>query len=311
LGERVNIAVEHISKEKLITSKILKLCKIPKSTYYDSLKEKVKKSPPGRKAPGFSSNYDGDIIKDSKIVEIIKEYRSRPEFQNSVGCKALHEYIERDHRLTVNHKKIYRLCRQHKLLLPNKIKKIKINKKLSKNRVINAPNKLWQFDIKTGYIHGENKYFYLLAIIDVFTRQIINYHIGYNCKAKDLKNTFQEAIRKHNPKLEDLAIRSDNGPQMTSYMFYNYVNEVGLEHEFIPKKTPNKNAFIESFFSIFEIQFLQVWYFNSMSDVFEKVVDYIDFYNNKRLHGSVYYKTPSEFRSLHDSGEYADYTVAA
>ena len=79
--------------------------------------------------------------------------------------------------------------------------------------VYDRPNKLWQFDIKTGYIHGENKYFYLLAIIDVFNREIVNYHIGYSCKAKDLLMTFQEAINEHNPNLEELAIRSDNAPR--------------------------------------------------------------------------------------------------
>jgi hypothetical protein len=53
---------------------------------------------------------------------------------------------------------------------------------------------LWQFDIKTGYVHGENKHFYFLAIIDVFNKEIKNYHLGYNCKAKDLKFAVEQAI---------------------------------------------------------------------------------------------------------------------
>lgn len=234
-----------------------------------------------------------------------------PEFQNAGGCKILPHYIRRDHHLIVNHKKIYRLCSRENLLLPKNIKKIKINKKISKNRKINRPNQLWQFDIKTGYIHGENKYFYFLAIIDVFTREIINYHLGYNCKAKDLLITVQEAIQRHKPNLHELVIRSDNGPQMTSHLFFNYINEVGLEHEFIPIKNPNKNAFIEAMFSIFEIQFLQVWYFRNMEDVFEKVVKYVDFYNSKRLHGSIGKRTPLEFKELYYQGANENYQVSA
>lgn len=98
---------------------------------------------------------------------------------------------------------------------------------------------------------------------------------------------------------------------MTSNMFYKYINDIGLEHEFIPVKCPNKNAFIESFFSIFEIQFLQVWYLNSMSEVFEKTVNFIDFYNKERLHGSLKYKTPIQFKEMYKDGLKTDYEVSA
>jgi putative transposase len=123
---------------------------------------------------------------------------------------------------------------ENSLLLPRNKKKFNINRKISQNRRINAPNKLWQFDIKTGYIHGENKHFYFLAIIDVFNKEIKGYHLGYQCKAVDLKVTIEEAIRDHGPNLNELVIRSDNGPQMTSNQLYQYLDEIGLEHEFIP-----------------------------------------------------------------------------
>lgn len=90
---------------------------------------------------------------------------------------------------------------------------------------------------------------------------------------------------------------------MTSFMFYNYVDELGLEHKFIPVKCPNKNAFIESFFSIVEIQLLQVCFFKSMSDVFEKLVNFINFYNNERLQGSTDYNSAIEFKKKSISKE--------
>ena len=98
---------------------------------------------------------------------------------------------------------------------------------------------------------------------------------------------------------------------MTSSVFFNYINDLGLEHEFIPIRSPNKNAFIEAMFSIFETQFLQVWYFNNMAEVFKKVVDYIDFYNTRRLHGSLGKKTPYEFKELYRQGAYENYQVSA
>jgi len=203
--------------------------------------------------------------------------------------------LRRDYNFYINHKKIYRLCLENNILLPKNKKKLKYNKKISENRKITAPNMLWQFDIKSGYIHGENKHFYLLGIIDIFNKKLINYHIGYSCKASDLKFTFLEAIKLLKPNLEQLVIRSDNGPQMTSNQFNDYVTSIGLDHEFIPVRTPNKNAFIESFFSIYEIQFLQVRYFRNLKDVYIETEEFINFYNNERLHGSLGYIPPSEF----------------
>ena len=224
MGERLDIANQYIELG-YCKSAVLNFCNISSSTYFDSLKLKsASYDKPGRRAPGFSIAKNGSIVLDSVIRDIITDYRAQPYFQNAGGSKVLHEYIERDYGLTINHKKIYRICRENKLLLPKNIKKIKINRKLSENRIINKPNQLWQFDIKTGYIHGENKYFYFLGIIDVFSREIVNYHIGYSCKAQDLLITVNEAIELRKPNLEELVIRSDNGPQMTSYLFYKYIN---------------------------------------------------------------------------------------
>jgi hypothetical protein len=122
--------------------------------------------------------------------------------------------MRRDYNFFINHKKIYCLCKENNLLLTKNTKKLKYNRKISKNK-------------------------------------------------------------------KDHSSKSD----------------VGLEHEFIPVQTTNKNAFIEAFFSIFETQFLQVWYFNSMSGVFEKISKFIEFYNNRRLHGSLKYNSTIEFKT--------------
>lgn len=247
-------------------------------------------------------NRDKSIILDTTIICLLKSYREDINYHNAGGVKVLMHLLRRDYGFYINHKKIYRLCRENNILLPKNKKKLRINRKISENRKITKPNQLWQFDIKQDYIHGENKYFYFLAIKDVFNKQIVGTHIGYHCKAKDLKFTIDQAIKKHTPKIEELTIRSDNGPQMTSHELNNYVIQIGLEHEFIPPRTPNKNAFIESFFSIYETQFLQVRYFRNLKNVYEQTEEFVSFYNNTRLHGSLDYKTPKEFNELFDKG---------
>jgi putative transposase len=116
--------------------------------------------------------------------------------------------------MTVNHKKIYRLCKENNLLLKRK-KKIKKFKKLAENHQITGPNQLWQFDIKYGYIQGEDRPFYFLAFVDIFTKRVLSYHIGKACTASDMKLTLKMALNSvTEEEQKNLTIRSDNGPQL-------------------------------------------------------------------------------------------------
>lgn len=266
---------------------------------------------PGRPIPGFSLAQDGTKTPDDIIVAKLKEYRNDINFQNGIGCRALHEYLELDHKITVNHKKIYRLCKENNLLLKRK-KKIKKVKRLANNIEITGPNQLWQFDIKYGYIHGENRPFYFLAFIDVFTKKVVSYHLGKSCSNEDLKLTLKAALKLLTREERDvLIIRSDNGPQMSSNNFKSYINSLDLTHEYTPIRCPNKNAYIESFFSIFDTEFLQVRYFLSMREVHRQVGEWVIWYNNKRLHSSLNYNSPEAFLSKWKNGDFHDCKMCA
>lgn len=282
------------------TKRVLYYCDIPPSTWYKRKAAKGtdrRKENKGRPVPGYSINPDGVLIPDSTIITILKHLRSQPELSNGGGYRKLVCYLKRDYNIHVNHKKLYRLCSENNILLPRKKKKKRRGKKISKNRVITGPNQLWQFDVKYGYLHGENRFFYLMAFVDVFNKEVVDFHVGLHCRASDIKVTLDLALEKSGADVSNLVIRSDNGSQMTSYMFRKYIAEINLEHEFIPCRTPNKNAFIESFFSIIEVEFFQAHYFNSFAEAYERTIWFIDFYNTYRLHGSLQNRSPEEFKN--------------
>ena len=254
--------------------------------------------------PGYTVNPDGTYVMDSSVVAALRAYRERPEFMNGGGYHKLKYYLQRDYNFFINHKKLYRLCKKNKLLLPRNKKKRKKNKKVCANRVVYKPNQLWEFDIKYGYIHGENRHFYILAFIDVFNRKLVNYHVGLCCKATDLKFTFKEALRKENLSMDsDLIIRSDNGPQMTSIMFEKFVADNSIDHEFIPPGDCNKNAHVESFNGILDTEFFQVRYFDKFEEAYEQTIEFMRFYNEERLHGSLKMLPPIEFTQKFESDE--------
>ncbi|WP_347707984.1 integrase core domain-containing protein [Clostridium sporogenes] len=151
-------------------------------------------------------------------------------------------------------------------------------------------------------MEGEDKFFYMLNIIDIFDRNIVDYHIGFHCEAKDATALLRKSLIRRDLFAEGATkpvIRTDNGPQFISYKFKECCEEFKLHYERIPVKTPNKNAHVESFHRILEDECFKNNEFQSYTEAYEIVNDFINFYNNRRLHSSLRYMTPNEFYHLY------------
>jgi putative transposase len=312
LAQRLEVASVFIGQGHSV-QKVIKIASIANSTWhsqYHRVKEDKRKDNPGRPVPGYTVNPDGSIIVDNLIVTALLDYRSRKEFANGGGYHKLSEYLRRDYNYVVNPKKIYRLCSENDLLLPKRKKRKKPKSKICINRVITRPHQMWELDLKYGYVHGENRFFFILAIIDVYMKLIVNYYIGLRCTGRDLVFTLEDAIKKFEIlDKTQLVIRSDNGSQMTSNAFISHIGsykEDQLLHELIPPATPNKNAHIEAFNSIIEIEFLQPRYFITYGQAYQETVEFMEFYNTSRIHGSLKLKPPMEVYEQYMMGQDID-----
>lgn len=276
------------------------MLEVERSTYYAHV-NKLKQEPntihrSGRPAPGYSYTKDRKRISDEQICEWIMELLA-DEYTAVYGYRKLTKMLKRQHQLVINKKKVYRLCKKMNVLRPQRKLKIKHPKRLANNRIITGSNQLWETDIKYGWITGEQRFFFLMSIIDVFDRAIITYHHGLSCEAKDLVQITQEALMKR--QIFDIenkpVIRSDNGPQFISHKFTEACERFGIIHERIPPKTPNKNAHIESFHAILEDECYRRYEFESYQQSFEVVSGFIHNYNHNRIHGSIYDMSPYEY----------------
>jgi putative transposase len=157
---------------------------------------------------------------------------------------------------------------------------------LARNRIITGSNQLWEADIKYGYIEGEQRFFFILSIIDVYDRNVVDYHIGLSCTAEDTLYTLQRALfrRQLFEILEKPVIRTDNGSQFISHTFEKGCENFKMEHERIPPKTPNMNAHIEAFHRILEDDCLARSQFASYEEAYRTVTEFMRFYNERRLH---------------------------
>jgi putative transposase len=259
----------------------------------------------GRPIPGFSMNTKGKKVKDALIKEYLMELIDG---ETAVyGYRKLGKALRKKYNLIINKKKVYRLCKELDILMPQREKKPKYPRKLARNRSVNGPNQLWQLDIKYGYVLSSRRYFFLASAIDVYDRTIVGHYRGTVCEAKHITKMLQKAIMKRNihiPDSEDqisdnttkLIIRTDNGPQFCSNHFQDFCKEqIVIEHERIPPKSPNMNAYIESFHSVLERECYQRNEFINFEHAYKKVDDYIQFYNEERYHGSLMDHSPKEY----------------
>ncbi|MGN7472463.1 IS3 family transposase [Brevibacillus sp. SAFN-007a] len=277
---------------------VLNIVGILEATYYARRKNqgKPKVYNGGRPIPGYSMKKDGQPVADEQIKEWIHEYLADEEA--AYGYRKITVCLRRDYGLKINKKKVYRLMKEENLLHPQREKQRKYPRKLANNREITASNQLWEMDVKYGYIAGEKRFFFLLSLIDVYDRAIVDYHIGLSCEGKHASQILQRALwrRQQFENQERPVIRTDNGPQFISHIFESSCANFQVEHERIPPKTPNKNAHIEAFHSILEKECLERHEFESYQQAYETVTNYLLFYNQRRIHGSLYDLSPVEFR---------------
>ena len=276
---------------------MLKILHISRSTYYYRKFYRVEKKQVsgGRPAPGYSYNKNGKKISDEQIKEMILEELEGDAY--NYGYRKITAVLRNQYNLIINEKKVYRLCKVLDVLRPQRKIKSKHPRKLARNHTIARSNQLWEIDIKYGYIVGEDRFFFVCSIIDVYDRNAIDYHMGLSCLAEDVVRTVKRAIFKRQL-FDDKnmpIIRTDNGPQFISHTFEEFCEEQKIVHERIPPKTPNMNAHIESFHRILEDDCLSQWEFKNYQEAYQAVYQFMEFYNNRRIHSSLKYLTPKAF----------------
>ncbi len=149
-------------------------------------------------------------------------------------------------------------------------------------------------DIKYVYIQGEKRNVYLLNIIDICSRVIIGHLLSPTMKTLRVVGLLSYVFRAFNidPARIEVLIRTDNGCQFVAIAVREYLESVGAKHEFTHVATPEENAYVESFHSIIERELFQRFEFKSLSHAKQKVDEYMEWYNMRRLHASLGYKTP-------------------
>ncbi len=149
-------------------------------------------------------------------------------------------------------------------------------------------NQVWEIDIT--YVPMKKGFMYLFAIIDVHTRYIVGWSLSNTMTAAWCIETIQEAINVHgNPEI----INSDQGSQFTGGAYVKFIQQNEIKISMDSKGRAIDNIYIERFWRSVKYEHIYLFSYETGTQLWKGLNWYFVFYNEKRIHESLEYKTPN------------------
>ena len=152
------------------------------------------------------------------------------------------------------------------------------------------PHEHWHIDI--SYINVCGTFYYLCSILDGFSRYIVHWEIRKSMTEADVEIILQCA-RERFPDAKPRII-SDNGPQFISKDFKEFIRISGMTHVRTSPYYPQSNGKLERYHKTIKGACIRVQTPLSLEDARRIVADFVDHYNNQRLHSAIGYITPKD-----------------
>lgn len=155
-----------------------------------------------------------------------------------------------------------------------------------------APNRLWSGDIT--YIATDEGWLYLAAVIDLFSRQVVGWSMQAHMQTSLVKDALTMAWFRRRPDA-GLIFHSDRGSQYCSHEFQDALRIWEIRSSMSRKGNCWDNAPTESFWSRLKTASLYGRKFATRREAMDAVLDWMAFYNHRRLHSTLGYLSPMQY----------------
>jgi putative transposase len=160
---------------------------------------------------------------------------------------------------------------------------------LLKGLQIVRPDQIWGTDIT--YIRAEGMWFYLVAIIDWFSRYVLSWRLAETMEVASCIETLEDALTISIPDIHN----SDQGSQFTAEEYIAVIKR----HPTIQISMDGRgrcfdNIFTERLWRTVKYEEVYVKEYKSGKDARASLGEYFVTYNTRRLHSAINYKTPAE-----------------
>ena len=144
------------------------------------------------------------------------------------------------------------------------------------------------------YVRVNNRWAYVCAITDLFNREVIGYACDYYRDATLVKKAFQTITY---PLDAIEYFHTDRGSEFNNQSINELLETHGIKRSLSRAGNPYDNAVAENIFKSFKTEFLKRETFQNLRDLNEKLITYIQWWNEKRRHTNLGNMTPLEYRA--------------
>ena len=237
--------------------------------------------------------YKSVINKESEVANLINEVYLASDCR--YGYRKITAEL-RSHATIINHKKVLKIMQDMRIKGLYPMKKYHLSKKtehkiypyLLADLIINRVNHVWATDLT--YIWCEGKFYYFMAIIDLYSRYIINYQLSPSMDAEFCVYTLQTALQNQKPEI----FNSDQGAQFTSKEFVNLLTDMQIKISMDHKGRCFDNIYVERLWRTLKQEAIYYYRPTNLQELVKVIKDFVNWYNYQRRHQSLNYQIPGE-----------------
>jgi putative transposase len=159
---------------------------------------------------------------------------------------------------------------------------------LLKDIKITRANQVWMVDIT--YLRIFNGFMYLVALIDVYSRYVVGWVLSNTLETEFCIEALKSGFMYGQPEV----LNSDQGSQFTSELWVNFLSEYSIKISMTGKGRCHDNIYIERFWRSFKQEEFYLNEYKSVKSLRTAIGSYMEFYNKKRWHQALNYKTPAD-----------------
>lgn len=229
----------------------------------------------------------GESVLNLELMRLIDEHFMLRPWE---GVPRVTKWLRLDKGYQVNHKRIHRLFKLMGLQTmgpkPNTSKPGKNHKVypyLLRGLKIERANQVWAMDIT--YIPVRGGYLYLCAVIDLYSRYVLNWSLNNTMDASWCKAVLEEAVAMHG---KPEMVNTDQGSQFTSDEFTHYVTkELEISLSMDGKGRAIDNIFIERLWRSVKYEHVYLFPASDGIESYRGLKEYFAYYNRERRHQSL------------------------
>ena len=157
------------------------------------------------------------------------------------------------------------------------------------------PDQIWVTDVT--FIATRSGWLYLAVMIDLHSRVVVGWSMKDRPNQELVNEALMMAVEQRGPK-PGLIHHSDQGILYSSASYLALLKQHGMLRSMSAKGNCYDNAVAESFFSSLKNEIVHHREYKTRDEARGEIFEYIElFYNRKRLHQSLNYQTPMQYKS--------------